>query len=98
MIVKIDEEVIFEIDDLMLKLLADDLEDPISEIKRRLRWVIEHKCDQCFKRLEQKWMPVLREDPFVDSIPKSKSKFCDLVFSHRNYVCKSERIRAIGVK
>jgi hypothetical protein len=37
MLVKIDDEVIFEIDERMVKLIAHDIEDPITDIKRRLR-------------------------------------------------------------
>jgi len=35
--VKLDDEVLFEIDDRMINLMGHDLLDPIPDIKRRLR-------------------------------------------------------------
>jgi hypothetical protein len=97
MLVKIDDEVIFEIDERMIKLLAHDLEDPITEIKRRLRWIIEHKCDQCFGRMKEEWT---KEDASgqsklsqlgVSSIPTNKRDLADLILNHPNYMNRVQR-------
>lgn len=94
--VKIDDEVIFEIDNRMIKLFAHETLDPIQEIKRRLRWVIEHKCDQCFERLINEWTkstdgPSKLEKCGVTYIPTNKQQLCDLIFSCRDYKNRSQR-------
>ena len=89
--IKLDDEILFEIDDRMMQLIAHDLMDPKVEIKRRLRYAIEHKCDQIYERLEKEWLPKLREDPKIDSIPKSKTALCDLIFSRQDYKNRVQR-------
>lgn len=91
MLVKLDDEILFEIDDTMIKLLAHDLLDPISEIKRRLQYIIDHKCDQCYERLEKEYLDVLRQDDSVKSIPKSKKDFVDLVVLRQDYKNRRQR-------
>lgn len=92
MLVKLDDEVIFEIDERMLKLIAHDIEDPIPDIKRRLRWVIEHKCDRCYARMKEEWT---KEDDSgqsklsragIASIPTNKRDLADLILNHPQYM------------
>ena len=94
--VKLDDEVIFEIDERMLKLIAHDILDPIPDIKSRLRWVIEHKCDRCFERLKTEWIESADgssklEKCGVKSIPTNKRDFCDLIFSLPEYKNRKQR-------
>lgn len=89
--VKLDDEVLYEITESQLQLLAHDLVDPISEIKRRLNYIVEHKCDQCYERLEKEWLPILRDDPNVSSIPKSKVDFIAAVVSRPDYKNRAAR-------
>ncbi len=89
--VKLDDEVLYEIDDHMLKLLAHDLIDPIDEIKRRLEWVIKHKCEQCESRITEEAITVLRNDPAVDAIPKDKKNLVEMAFSRPDYKNRAER-------
>ncbi len=89
--VKLDDEIIFEIDDLMIKLLANDLLDPISEIKRRLQYIIEHKCDRCYERMHQEWTKKFSEDPNITSIPSKKRDFVNAVVSHPKYKNRIQR-------
>jgi hypothetical protein len=95
--VKIDDEVIFEIDDVMVKLIAHDIEDPIPDIKRRLRYIIEHKCDRCYDRLKAEW---LAEDASGESklsrsgvraIPTNKRDLAGLILSHPEYKNRVQR-------
>jgi hypothetical protein len=97
MLVKIDDEVLFEIDERMIKLIAHDIEDPIPDIKRRLRWIIEHKCDRCFDRMKQEWTA---EGPDgqsklaklgVAAIPTNKRDLADLIMSHPTYMNRVQR-------
>lgn len=89
--VKLDNEVILEIDQHMLDLLAYDLSNVNDEIKRRLHWVITHKADQCYERLEKEWLPKLRSNPNIVSIPKSRIDFVNLVKSQQDYKNREQR-------
>lgn len=83
--VKLDDEVLFEIDEVMMNILSYDLSDPLNDIKRRLRYVIEHKCDQCYERLHKEWSEKFHADPNVTSIPAKKHDFVKAVISHPEY-------------
>src|ERR1700690_3565331 len=95
--VLLDDEVLFEIDERMIKLLAHDLLDPVAEIKRRLRWVIEHKCDRCFDRLSQEWTALDATGQSklsrsgISSMPTSKTALVDLIFDHPEYLDRISR-------
>lgn len=95
--IKLDEEVIFEIDERMMKLLAHDLLEPIEEIKRRLRWVIEHKCDQSFERIKKEWLSddgsgqTKAGKSGLEMIPTSKTAFVDSIFGLKSYKNRVER-------
>ena len=91
MLVKLDDEVIFEIDETMLNLISDYVVDPIPDIKRRLEWVITHLCEQCFSRVEKEWTEKFRNDPEITSIPSKKTHFADFVFSHPEYKNRAQR-------
>ena len=91
MLVKLDDEVLFEIDERMMKLLAHDLLDPVEEIKRRLRWVIEHKCDRCFERMSEEWTrPDEKGETKLSksgrtAIPTNRRGLADVILSHPGY-------------
>jgi len=89
--VKLDDEVLFEIDDLMVNLLAHDLLDPIQEIKRRLKYIIDHKCDQCYERMRLEWTQKFTNDPNMTSVPTKKADFVNLVLTHPDYKNRVER-------
>lgn len=89
--VKLDDEVLFEIDETMLKLLAHDLLDPVEDIKRRLRYIIEHKCDRCYERLEKEYKQKLIDDPEIPALPKSRRDMANLMLSHKEYKNRAQR-------
>ena len=78
-----DDVLIFEISDTDYKILADEIsEDKLNEeIKRRIKWIITHKIEGCFKRLKQEWEPKLVTAGY-DSLPTNRDKYADLVFKH----------------
>jgi hypothetical protein len=67
---------------------ADDFD---ADMKRRLEWVLRHKAEQCYIRFEKEWLEKLRNDPSVDSIPKSKEAFVALVKSRQDYKDRATR-------
>lgn len=56
-----------------------------ADMKRRLKWVLSHKVEQCYARFEKEWLEKLRNDPAVTSIPKSKADFIAMVKSRPDY-------------
>ena len=89
--VKLDDEVIFEIDDMMISLLEHEIINPVEDIKRRLRWIIEHKCDQCYARMEEEYKSILINDPDILHFPKSKREMAKLIVSHKDYKNRAQR-------
>lgn len=91
--VKVNDQVVFELAQWELDLLANDINiaDLEADLKRRLEWVLKHKVDQVFARFEKEWMDKLRDDPEVASIPKSKEAFVNLVTARVDYVSRAGR-------
>jgi len=89
--IKLDEKVILDISDTMLKVLADDINDEIvSDIERRLVWVITSKYVGCINRLQAEWDSKLASRN-IEMIPTNKEKYAQLVFSQPDYKSRSER-------
>jgi hypothetical protein len=66
---------------------SDQFDD---EMKRRLRWVLTHKYEQCFGRLKKEWDPKLLANG-IDMIPTNPDAYAQLVFSQPNYKDKTAR-------
>lgn len=81
----INEERIFEITDLDKLLLADDIESSVlhDDIKRRLQWVIKHKCARVLQRMKQVWTPRLKERGLT--IPDNDEDLVNLIVSQEDY-------------
>ena len=75
-----------------LNVLASEIPLTILEedLKRRLNWVVDHKYDQCFKRLKEQWEPKLTANG-IESIPTDKDAFAQLVFSQPDYLDRAAR-------
>jgi len=88
-----DEEEILNLQDWQRKVLEYMLPSKTldEDIKRRLKYVINHKIDQCFDRLEKEWTPKLRDDPQVTSVPADKKEFVKFVTSRTDYMNRDQR-------
>lgn len=88
----VDEKLLFELTETQKKVLKNDIKADLLEedIKRRLFYIINHKYDQCFKRLKAEWEPKLAKAG-VASIPVDKDKFAELVFKQPEYKDRSAR-------
>jgi hypothetical protein len=92
MIIKVDDKELFTLTEIQKKVLKNDIKSEVFEedIKRRLFYIINHKYEQCFKRLKAEWEPKLAKAG-VESIPTDKDKFAELVFSQPDYKDRSAR-------
>lgn len=83
--IQVDGQDVFELDETQKKVIQNEIMSEIfdDDMKRRARWVIEHKYDQCFERLKREWEPKLRER--VPAVPTDKNAFAELIFSQPDY-------------
>ncbi len=90
--ISVDGEELFEISEIQKKVIKNDIQEGIFEedMKRRLKWVIEEKYKNCFKRLKDSWEPILISKG-AKSLPTDPDEFAKLVFSDPDYKNRSER-------
>jgi len=90
--VKVDGVDLFELTETQKKVIKNEIPTEIFEedMKRRLQYILNHKYEQCFKRLKSEWEPKLAASG-VESIPTNKDAFAELVFSQTDYKDRSKR-------
>ena len=98
--IQVNGEFLFELTDLQKKVIKNDIHDDIfdRDMKRRLFYILNHKYNQCFKRLKDEWEPKLAANG-VRSIPTDKDELAALIFSQPNYKNRKQRQEeAVGVE
>jgi len=60
------------------------------DMKRRLKYILVHKYEQCFNRFKSEWDIKLVENG-VESAPTDKDAYAELVFSQPNYKDRKAR-------
>lgn len=90
--ITVNGEDVFEIADYEKKIICNDIlsENFDVDMKRRLKFIIDHKVERCFKRLKEEWEPKLIEAG-VTAIPVGKKEFVELVMSQPGYMDRSAR-------
>jgi len=88
----LDDELIFELPETKQKVMhykwfKETFKD---EIKRHIQWVIMHNYEQVLKKLKEDWITRLSELK-VDTIPLDDDKLAELIFSHPEYKCRSDK-------
>ena len=90
--IKVDDKEVLELNETQKKCIMNDI--PLLEftqdMERRVCYVIQHKYDQCFKRLKEEWEPKLTEKGFK-SVPTDKDEFAQLVFAQQDYKDRASR-------
>ena len=61
-----------------------------EDMKRRIEWVLNHKYEQCYKKLKEEWDPKLIANG-VQSVPTDPDAYAQLVFSQPNYKDRKDR-------
>lgn len=89
--VKVDGETVFEIADFEKKVICNDIPEDIfdEDMKRRVRWIVEHKLERCMHRLKEEWLPKLKGR--VGYLPIDERKLAELIFSQPDYKCRKTR-------
>ena len=90
--IKVNDELFFELSETQKKVIKNDIHaDEFDEdIKRRLSWVIDHKYQNCLKRMKDEWLQKLKEAG-IESIPLNDEKFAELVFKQPDYKDRATR-------
>lgn len=90
--IKFNEENILYVNDTKCKVIMNDIhaDEFDADMKRRLKWVLMHKYEQCFKRLKEEWEPKLKENG-VKEIPLDNDEFAEMVFQQHNYKDRKTR-------
>jgi hypothetical protein len=90
--IKVDEEDIYELSEIRMKVIANDINsDKLDEdLKRRIKYIIQHKYERCLKRLKEEWVPKLKEKN-LEFIPLDDDALAILIFSQEDYKDKLAR-------
>ena len=89
--ISVNDQELFTLSETQCKVICNDIHSDIFEedMKRRLNYILQHKYERCLERLKAEWMPKLAER--MDTIPTNDEKFCELVFSQPDYMCRKTR-------
>lgn len=89
----VDGKEIFTLSDIQKKVICNDIssDDFDNDMSRRLKYVLENKYDECFKRLKAEWDEKLKSR--VSYIPTNPEQYAQLVFSQYDYKCRKTRGR-----
>lgn len=81
----VNDKQVYELSPTQQKVIQDNIKSDIfvSDMERRVEWVISHKYDMCYDDLIKRWLPKLRERH--ESLPTSKDTLAELIFSEPDY-------------
>lgn len=90
--ISVDGVDLFELNDTQIKVICDNVHGDMfdADMKRRLKWVLMHKYEQCFKELKKQWDPILEANG-VESVPTNPDRYAELIFAQPNYKCRKSR-------
>lgn len=88
----VDNETVYELNETKQSVIKNEVHsDEFNEdMKRRVKYIIEHKHEQCLKRLKTEWEPKLKAAG-VKTIPLDDDEFAQLVFSQPTYKDRKTR-------
>lgn len=90
--ISVDDQELFRLSETKKKVIKNDIREDVfdSDMRRRLHYILNHKYEECFKRLKAEWEPKLKAAG-VQSIPLDEEQFAELVFSRPEYKNRSQR-------
>jgi hypothetical protein len=90
--IKIDDKEILELSETQKKVIRNDIPSDVfdEDMERRVKHVLTHKYEQCFKRLKEEWEPKMKARG-VESIPLDADAFAEQVFALEDYKNRSQR-------
>ena len=90
--IKVDEQELLTINETQKKIICHEIPEEIfdEDMKRRIKWVLAEKYKDCFQKLQDEWIPKLKQRG-VGSIPLEDDKFAELIFSQPDYKNRSQK-------
>jgi hypothetical protein len=83
--ISVDDQELFSLSETQKSVIKNDIssDDFDSDMKRRLKWILTHKYEQCFERMKKEWEPKLKER--YSTIPTNDDAFVSLICSQSDY-------------
>jgi len=90
--ISVDDKELYTLTETQKKVIRNEIPEDIfvSDMERRLKWVLMHKYEQCFKKLKAEWDTKFHENN-VKSVPTHPDEYAQLVFSQPNYKNRSQK-------
>ena len=90
--ISVDDQEFFTLSETQKKVIMNDINSTLfdEDMKRRLKYILCHKYEQCLKRLKEEWESKLKANG-VKYIPLDEDEFAQLVFSQPNYKDRETR-------
>lgn len=90
--ISVDGKELFTLSETQKEVIKNDIPSDMFEedVKRRLKHILIHKYENCYKRLKEEWEPKLKASG-IKAIPLDDEEFAKLVFSHPHYMNRSKR-------
>jgi hypothetical protein len=97
----VDNEEVYELNKTKEKVIKNDILEEVfdADMKRRVRWSLNHKYERCFERLVNEWCKdhdgkgSKLEKNGIRSIPTNPDELAELIFSQPNYKNRTQRER-----
>jgi len=95
--ISVNDKEVFLLSEIREKVICNDIPSDTfeSDCSKRVEYVLQHKYEQCMKRLRDEW--TLKLAGRMDAIPTSDDKFAELVFSQPDYKDRKARDEVIAV-
>ena len=83
---------LFELSETQKKVMCPDIPEDIldEELKRRLQYILMHKYERCWERLQKERLPKLAAAG-VKSVPMDKDELAALIFTQPEYKSRKDR-------
>lgn len=96
MIIKVNDEIILELNETKKKVILNDVLEEIfdEDLKRRIQWIIMHKYQECFDKLKREWDFKLKQRG-IKMIPTDEDEYAELIFSQEDYRSRSQREKEV---
>lgn len=90
--IKVNDVEIFQISNTDEKLLEHDFQYHLDEIDKQLKWIIEEKCNACFKRMKLEWVDSGKLTSLgISSIPTNRDDLVNLITTRPEYKNRIQR-------
>lgn len=91
--VHVDGKQVLNLNETQKKVIKNDILEEIfqEDMERRVSYILQHKYEQCFKRLKAEWEPKLQQR--LTEIPTDPDSLAEVIFSQPDYKNRSQRER-----